>query len=298
MCSTSFNNEATQSSCNQFFSDSDSEDVYLSHENNVLSQELKNQDLETFLCEWITIHGIPHNAVSSLLKKLKDHTCFKHLPADPRTLLKTPRNTLTRTVPPGTYYHFGLETAITHVVQSLKDNFKNDNIKIAINIDGLPISKSSANQFWPILGSISPYKHVFTIGIYYGLEKCKDVNDFLHDFVSEAKILCRDGIVINDRNIKCEINALICDAPAKSFILYTKGHNGYSSCSKCTIRGEYRKGRMCFPQINAAKRSDQDFYNKVDEVFITYFRCIMEKVSECHGKGNFGSHTILVGTCC
>jgi hypothetical protein len=40
---------------------------------------------------------------------------------------------------------------------------------------------------------------------------------------------------------------LICDAPAKSFVLCTKGHTGFYSCTKCIIKGEYRNGRICFP---------------------------------------------------
>ncbi|EFN67070.1 hypothetical protein EAG_00205, partial [Camponotus floridanus] len=111
------------------------------------------------------------------------------------------------------------------------------NIKISINIDGLPLSKSSQRQFWPILGFIADFKKVFVIGIYYGTEKPTDSNEFLQKFVNEAKLLCKEGIIINNKNIPCIIDSIICDAPAKAFILKIKGHNGYFSCTKCITEG-------------------------------------------------------------
>lgn len=43
-----------------------------------------------------------------------------------------------------------------------------------------------------------------------------------------------------------------------------KRHSGYSSCTKCTAEGEYIKNRICFPQIDAPLRSDDDFIQKID----------------------------------
>jgi len=47
--------------------------------------------------------------------------------------------------------------------------------------------------------------------------------------------------------IKISLFDLICDTPAKSFVLYTKSHTGFYSCTKCIIKGEYINGRICFP---------------------------------------------------
>jgi hypothetical protein len=45
-------------------------------------------------------------------------------------------------------------------------------IKLAISIDGLPISKNSGDQFWPIMAYIinplSINTTVFPVGLYYG----------------------------------------------------------------------------------------------------------------------------------
>jgi len=72
---------------------------------------------------------------------------------------------------------------------------------LAVGVDGLPLSKSSSSQFWPILAYIVPHhEHVFPIGIYHGHQKPQNSDDFLKDFVSEAVFLTSDGIYIN--NIK------------------------------------------------------------------------------------------------
>lgn len=92
-------------------------------------------------------------------------------------------------------------------------------IKIVIGVDGLPLSKSSSSQFWPILGYIHPHKEiVFPIGIYHGNQKPNDSNDFLKYFIEEAKLLLTNGIFIDNVNKKVLIFAFCCDAPAKSFV--------------------------------------------------------------------------------
>lgn len=115
------------------------------------------------------------------------------------------------------------------------------------------------------MGSIPESKKVFVIGIYYGTKKPTDPNEFIKKFVDDTKILCKDGIIINNKNIPCTIEAIICDAPAKSFILQIKGHSGYSSCTKCITEGSYINNKVCFPEINAELRTDKDFRLRKDE---------------------------------
>jgi len=87
----------------------------------------------------------------------------------------------------------------------------------------------------------------------------------LKDFVDETKALCENGINFNGRNIPCRLEALICDTPAKSFVLCIKGHSGYFSCTKCQTEGEYVRNRICFPQVDAPLRTDNDFIEKIDD---------------------------------
>lgn len=237
-----------------------SETHLVSHNENMTEDSIK-----IILAIWAVQHQISHKAVTALLQSLRHHSCFSSLPLDARSLVKTPRNQEIRMVAPGTYCHFGLKRSVLNILTAIKENV--DSINIAINIDGLPLSKSSKQQFWPILGSILPYSNVFAIGIYYGHEKPEDINNFLKDFVNEATEMCKNGIYFNGRNIRCRIKALICDTPAKAFVLCVKGHTGYSSCTKCTTEGEYIGSRLCFPEIDAPLRSDDDFIQKVDDSY-------------------------------
>ncbi|KAG5886115.1 hypothetical protein JTB14_034302 [Gonioctena quinquepunctata] len=76
---------------------------------------------------------------------------FHGLPRDARTFLATPNLTITRKLDPGEYYHFGIQKSLKDL--SKKNGRKpTDPFQIGINIDGLPIAKSSNSQFHPILG--------------------------------------------------------------------------------------------------------------------------------------------------
>lgn len=67
--------------------------------------------------------------------------------------------------------------------------------------------------------------------------------------------------------MSCSIYLIIADAPAKSFILNTKGHTGYFSCSKCEIEGEYIKNRIRFPDMKNFLRTDYCFSNHSNEEY-------------------------------
>lgn len=223
--------------------------------------------IRQFLTNWATEYNISHVALNGLLKGLKTHECFNDLPVSSKTLLCTPKNTSSdiRHVKPGIYYHFGLAAGIHRYISNNATD-----IKIAIGIDGLPLSKSSNSQFWPILAYIiDDYfpKKVFLVGIFHGYDKPSDSNDFLFDFINEAKELLNNGIIINQKYISVSIHVFCCDAPAKSFILKIKGHTGFSSCTRCTIEGEYLNNRVCFPysQLKSTERNHQSYINQLDE---------------------------------
>lgn len=227
------------------------------------------ESLKLQLSQWATSYSIPHNAINNLLKILKPY--HLELPLDARTLLSTPRKPPSGIidVAPGKYYHFGLEGGIKKLLSQLRtsDYSSTTSIEICINVDGLPISKSSGSQLYPILCSLMMNLNaVEIIGIYQGYEKPKDANEFLHEFVSDAINVIEKGIVLDDRTYKIQIKCFICDAPAKSFITYTKSHTAYMSCTKCCIEGQYIENRVCFPNTNNIRlRTDSSFRQKLQE---------------------------------
>lgn len=55
-------------------------------------------------------------------------------------------------------------------------------LKVFINTDGVPLTKSTNHCFWPILCEIfNPYgqKYIFEVGIYHGKSKPDSFNEFL-----------------------------------------------------------------------------------------------------------------------
>lgn len=78
---------------------------------------------------------------------------------------------------------------------------ENEDFLLVVNIDDLPISKSTNSSFWPILYCVKSIKafmkQVFLIALYHGSEKPKPANDFLKDFVNECVHVSNNGIFIN-----------------------------------------------------------------------------------------------------
>lgn len=69
---------------------------------------------------------------------------------------------------------------------------KNGRVVIDVNMDGLPLSKSSPLKFWPILGYLVGTENMpFTIGIYLGKKDANDLYAYLYDFVPELDFTSR-----------------------------------------------------------------------------------------------------------
>ncbi|CAG9763612.1 unnamed protein product [Ceutorhynchus assimilis] len=224
-----------------------------------MSSQNESTDMPQQLQQWALSNKVNNMALSNLLKILKPH--FPNLPLDARTLLKTPRNTLTRLMDPGEFYYFGIEKQFIKLLQRHYKTISKQIIscEILVNVDGLPISKSSGSQLYPILISLHDSDLVTVVGLYHGYEKPKDSNNLLKEFVEEAIGLSNNGVCFMNNIIPFKIKGFLCDAPAKSFVRYTKGHNAYNSCTKCCQEGSYINNRICFTDIEFIKRSDEDF---------------------------------------
>jgi len=233
-------------------------DVHFNHKTNV----------KQAIGKWAVDFNVPQNAVNALLDVLKNKAGLDFLPKDCRTLLhnKSTKILNLRTMSStAEYYHFGLGNGIKRCASIFP---LHDEVKIAIGIDGLPLSKCSSSQFWPILAYVQPHhKYVFPVGVYHGYEKPKDSNEFLQDFISEILELTENGITIANLKIKIKIQLICCDAPAKSFIMRIKGHSGFSSCTRCVHEGEYCNNRVCFPYIDngSVSRTHDDYVCMKDE---------------------------------
>lgn len=250
VCSTENNNITSENS-------SASANVFHSNNENSLWK-----DLQTLIVE----RNIAHNTANELLSILKKHGHVE-LPCDVRILVRTPRNISSHieALANGHYMHFGLSSSLEHSIKMYSKFIKKNDIKLNVNIDGLPISKSSGSQFWPILVSIEDinvYTSPIIIGVYHGIHKPNNANEFLTPFVNDFILFLQNGITVSNVKYNVSIKAILCDAPARAFITYTKSHTGYFSCPKCIQEGDFVSNRVIFTETNNALRTDDTFKNR------------------------------------
>ena len=160
-----------------------------------VSESQENHDLNHKLKEWAVSSNIPHCHINSLLTILNHH--HPNLPKDSRTLLATPVACDVKEIAGGSYFHFGVFENVKERIESNPDLLSFENLSLQINIDGLPLFKSSSVQFWPILGLVlqEKVKNPFVIGLFVGHTKPNDVNAFLKYFIDDMKAIKNEGFI-------------------------------------------------------------------------------------------------------
>lgn len=213
------------------------------------------------LQEW-GVEGVSRQKLDDLLHRLRP--IFPHLPRSSKTLLKTPKNTELVHMSNGELWYQGIKSNLDYLIT---DDYLDTHgtICIDIGIDGLPLSRSSSTQFWPVLGRISDdLGGPFIIQVFCGKGKPSNLELFFGKYIKEIQELIEDGYQFNGRKVKFQIRNYILDAPARAFVKCCVGHTGYSSCEKCTIRGEWHANRMAFVGDEFELRTDDSFYQRVD----------------------------------
>ena len=103
-------------------------------------------DFQSQLKAWAIKSGCTRASLNDLLNILsKKHP---YLPKDSRTLLHTPRTVNYDQKCGVSYIHFGMKNGIKTCLNILTNHFiPTDSINLHINIDGLPLHKSTSSQF-------------------------------------------------------------------------------------------------------------------------------------------------------
>jgi len=221
-----------------------------------------NVKLQQGLRSWAVKHNITQTAIGDLLAVLQPS--HPVLPLDARTLLRTTCSGEIVSMCGGEYLPFCLLeqicTAIDCDLRPPIDVGGVKNLTLAINIDGLPLFKSSSKQLWTILGMIQECSSTkpFPIGIFCGTGKPNSLNDFLKPLINQLQSIEHD-ILHNGMWYSVAVGPFICDAPARAFVKCVKGHTGYFGCERCDQEGEYVAGRVTFPRTDAARRTDAGF---------------------------------------
>ena len=148
------------------------------------------------LAVWSVEHNITTVATGELLSILKPHLPF--LPKSSQTLRKTLRSTshLIKTIGGGEYCYLSLSSGLTTIVK--QNHITTEHLELQINVDGIPLFKSSSVTLWPILCLVKniSFKAPFVVGMFCGKEKPHSASEFLHDFLKEACVLVKDGLTM------------------------------------------------------------------------------------------------------
>jgi len=232
-----------------------------------------NCSLQDKLSQLIAKYHISHNCVNELLAILRSEGL--DVPKDVRSLLKTPKSKSHNIIQMenGSYIHIGIERMIKPILYTYFESIKDLSlIQLSVHVDGLSISDSSKSSFWPILVSFINVpeinKIVIPVGIFHGRSKKPgSVFSFFDLFITEIKSIFENGIEINQKLLQFSISQVVCDAPAKAFVLNVKYFNAYHSCNSCLEEGEFINRRMSFLGIDAQLRTNESFRSKSDESY-------------------------------
>lgn len=157
--------ESLEVESNDSWSENDDAAGYWENNNTVIDANQQHDNASTAktdsqeivlasLRNWAIDYRIPLAHVSSLLKLLNSKADLTYHPLCASTLLHSKRGKLLFIeVSPEKYYHFGVEAALYSVLVALESKGIQIplELKLLLNVDGIPISKRSTSEFWPIL---------------------------------------------------------------------------------------------------------------------------------------------------
>lgn len=195
----------------------------------------------------ITENAVTRKATNELLTLMRNF--IPDLPRDARTLLETPKEVVTRPVPPGKYTHIGIEPHLIKLIQS-RPNVP-QTIILDVFADGAALFKQSKKKsFWLVLARFDLSNQVFCVGVYNGVRQPASFNDLMSDFVKEALLLTTEGLTVGGKVYKLKLRNFIADSLAQCDVAYTKGPTGYDSCPYCQVEGESVNDRLTFCDLD------------------------------------------------
>ena len=185
--------------------------------------------------------------------------------------MKTDQEATSTTLFNGEYTIFDVRNTIEKIV--ITNNYTDKRINLMVNIDGLPLFKSSSLRLWPILIRISSFKPV-PVALYCGYKK-PDMGEYLVEFVDEMEKLLSEPLVVNGSSYEFSIYIFNCDAPARALLKGIVQNTGYYACKRCKIKGTSIKSRIVYDTTEESTlRSNDTFmsmaYAEKDEIGMSH----------------------------
>nr|XP_047144577.1 uncharacterized protein LOC101240438 [Hydra vulgaris] len=166
----------------------------------------------------------------------------------------------------GEYYYIGLQFRLSLLLKKSLLSTDLSVFTLHINIDGVPLFNNSSILLWAILGSILEFEQsVFPIALFSSSCKPNSIDKYLIDFIDKMERFQEVGVICDKtgKAYKIKLEAVICNAPAWSFLKCIKTHNGYNCCKRCIQHGEWCQ-KIVLPNLSALLMTNIDFLNRHD----------------------------------
>lgn len=214
------------------------------------------------------------NQINIILRALRPF--HPDLPLSYKTILDTPVTGELEVLPMagGEYIGFNLQGDLKRIL--LEQDL--DKITLNVNIDGVPVAKSTQWQFCVITTLVKEMDESFISGVYHGKHKPVNQDQFVAPYVMELDLLMKNGLHHNGKTVPVFLQNAVLDSIGRAPLLKIKHPSGFFSCHKCKVRGEKiqlpprkasgRKGtfRMSFPPDRYEERTDSEFRSKTTYV--------------------------------
>ena len=246
------------------FLDSDENTTEDEDENNVDSDS-SEPSLAEELWLFFLIFNLPQRAMTYLLKMLNR---LGHNVPSSFTQLKKEHSSSEVLFSPESldsnfqYHYLSIENNLLFAYNSdaipLPSTGEEVTVNVKINIDGLPLWKSSGTEYLPILIQFGSAVKVYPVGIFCGSGK-PPLERFLKSLIDEVKRLTTCGIQVQKHCIKLGRVIFICDAVARAFLQCIYSHSSKLGCGYCRSRGHCASNRIIYPSNRGDPRCDNDY---------------------------------------
>ncbi|XP_075159116.1 uncharacterized protein LOC142232260 [Haematobia irritans] len=247
-----------------------SESVLETFEDN--STDLTKGNIESKLKNWIftNIRTLTQKSIDDILMVLRSEG-YTSLPICAKTFLGTSAVQTEKTIMKcsddtlGEFKYFGIFSNLSTIIDPRQ--FHGNEIDLLIHVDGMEIFNKSKKGFWTIMGKVFSRTYnskPFLIALFFGNSKPYSAREFLAEFVAEANELNERGVYIQNTRFQLKVLAFSCDMPARAFLKCCKGHTGFYSCERCTVKGETVDRTRVFNDTNCKERTLESFKEKAN----------------------------------
>ena len=142
-------------------------------------------------------------------------------------------------------------------------------IQLILNIDGVPVFKSRKFNVWPFwltCVNLPPktrgmFQNISLMALWHGIQK-PNWQDVLRKVKFELENLSNGFEVESLGVIKCKVELLVCDMPAKANALNMNQFNGFNGCTHCLLVGTRKNHRLLYSCCAQLKLRDRGSFER------------------------------------